>query len=119
VFLPNPGMGVRKGGSSIGPAGLSSGLSRTRYYVWTSHHEFLYYESFRFLEAILVGAVPCKIDGRAAWKQLGIPGIFPTVQALCDTVHSEGFSSMRNSAKAFYLSQSSLANHLERILEDV
>jgi hypothetical protein len=119
VFLPNAGMGVRKGGSAIGPLGLSSGLSRTRYYVWNSDHEFMYYESFRFLEAILVGAVPCKIDGRAAWGHLSIPGIFPSVQALCATIHSEGFSSMQNSAKEFYLSQGSLASHLERILEDV
>jgi hypothetical protein len=119
VFLPNAGIGVRKGGSAIGPSGLSSGLSRTRYYVWNSHHDFMYYESFRFLEAILVGAVPCKIDGRADWRELSIPGIYPSVQALCNTVHSEGFSSMQDSIKAFYLSQGTLANHLEKILEDV
>jgi hypothetical protein len=119
VFLSRPGSGLRKGEGSIGPSGLASALSRTRYYVWISHHEFMYYESFRFVEAILVGAVPCKIDERAEWNQLGIPGIFPSVGAFIDTVHNEGFSSMQAAARTFYLSQGNLAYNLEKVLEDV
>lgn len=116
VFLPNPGFGVREGKGTIGPSGMASVLSKTRYYVWRSHHEFAYYESFRFIEAILSGAVPCKIDSEDTWKQYGIPGVFPSVEALRDRIQSDGFSSMLESAKEFYLSQGRLADHLKQAL---
>jgi hypothetical protein len=119
VFLPDAGTGVRKGGSSIGPLGLTSVLSRSKFYVWNSHHEFAYYESFRFREAILAGAMPCKVDSTSTWEQLGIPGIFPSVEFLCDSIRNERFPSMQRSAREFYLSQGGLADHLQAVLENV
>lgn len=116
VFLPKPGFGVREGKGTIGPSGLASVLSKTKYYVWRSHHGFAYYESFRFVEAILSGAVPCKIDSEDIWKQPGIPGIFPSVEAFRDRIQGDGFSSMLESAKEFYLSRGRLADHLEQAL---
>lgn len=119
VFLPNPGTGMVRGTGKIGPSGLASVLSKTRYYIWRSHHEFMYYESFRFIEALLAGAVPCKIDNAHAWKELGIPWIFPSVQSLCGSVRSEGFASMQDSAREFYLSRGRLADHVKEVLGDV
>jgi hypothetical protein len=119
VFLPNAGTGVRRGGSSISPLGLASVLSRTKYYVWTSHHEFAYYESFRFIEAILAGAVPCKVDSTVTWEQHGIPGIFESIETLCDFIRSKRFSAVQRSAREYYLSQGRLADHLQAVLENV
>lgn len=116
LFLPKPGSGVKEGKGAISPSGLASVLSQTRYYVWRSHHEFAYYESFRFIDAILQGAVPCKIDGGNVWKRSGIPGIFPSVEALGDRIKGEGFSSMLESARKFYSSQGRLADRLEEAL---
>jgi hypothetical protein len=119
VFLPDAGTGVRRGGSSISPLGLASVLSRTRYYVWTSHHEFAYYESFRFIEAILAGAMPCKVDSTVTWEQHGIPGIFESIETLCDFIRSKRFSAVQRSAREYYLSQGRLADHLQAVLENV
>lgn len=118
VFLPTGGA-VREGRGTIGPSGLGSTLSHTRFYVWQSLHEFTYYESFRFREAVMAGAVPCKIDSEVVWKELGIPGIFRSVRELAETVRSEGFDSMWRSARDFYLSRGSLSDHLDEILNDV
>lgn len=118
VFLPKAGTGVRKGGSSISPSGLTSILSRTKFYVWNSHHEFVYYESFRFIDAILAGAMPCKVDDKAKREQFDIPGIFPTVETLCDSIQGMDFASMQRSAREFYLSQGKLADHLQSVLEN-
>jgi hypothetical protein len=116
VFLPGAGM-VREGHGTIGPSGLASVLSRTEYYVWNSYHEFAYYESFRFREAVLAGAVPCKIDAEAAsWERIGIPGVFPSVDAFRESIRSEGFVRMRESAREFYLSRGRLSDHLEKTL---
>lgn len=119
VFLPDRGRGVKEGQGTIGPLGLSALLSRTKYYIWNSLHEFEYYESFRFREAVLAGAVPCKIDDADVWRDLDVPGIFPSVGALLDDIHSEGFDSMWHSTKEYYLSQGTLADNLEEILRDV
>jgi hypothetical protein len=116
VFLPTAGAGVRKGKGMISPSSLANVLSKTRYYVWRSHHEFAYYESFRFIEAILAGAVPCKVDVGGTWKQPGIPNVFPSVQALRRCIESEGFPSMLGAAREFYLSRGRLADHLEEAL---
>lgn len=119
VFLPQPGFGVRKKGEAIGPSGMISMLSRTEYYVWISHHEFSYYESFRFIEAILAGAMPIKIDASFEWQETTIPGIFPSLETFVEAVYDEGFVSLRESAAEFYLSQGLLADRFEEVLESV
>ena len=119
VFLPNTGSGVRKGKGMIGPSGMESSLSRTQCYVWRSHHEFRYYESFRFREAILAGAVPCKIDAEIDWSGYEIPGIFHSLEEFADTLNNEGFEKIQASARDFYLSGGRLARHLEGVLQSV
>lgn len=119
VFLPDRGRGVKEGQGTIGPLGLSALLAKTEYYIWNSLHEFEYYESFRFREAVLAGAVPCKIDDSEVWRDSDVPGIFPSVGDLLDDIHSEGYAYMWRSAREYYLSQGTLADNLEEILEDV
>lgn len=117
VFLPQPGVVVREDKGMIGPAGLDALLQKTRYYVWKSLHDFAYYESFRFREAMMSGAMPCKIEEQAGrWKASGIPGIFPSVEALAVAIQDEGFETMCGAAKEFYLSHGVLADHLEEAL---
>jgi hypothetical protein len=119
VFLPPSGVGVRKENGMIDSDGLHTLLRKTRYYVWTSLHDFDYYESFRFREAILAGAMPCKIDSRTAWENTGIPGIFPSVEAFAEHANSGGFETLLNPAREFYLSRGLLTDKLEGILESV
>lgn len=119
VFLPPSGVGIRKENGMIDPDGLHALLCKTRYYVWRSLHDFDYYESFRFREAILAGAAPCKIDSRTGWVNSGIPGIFPSVEAFVEYANDEGFEALVNSAKDFYFSRGLLADHLEEVLESV
>jgi hypothetical protein len=99
--------------------GLHAVLKRSRYYVWETHHEFDYYESFKFLAAITAGAVPCKIDGRAKEIQGETPGIFASVRELSEHIQSRGFSTMRDTAQEFYLSSGRLADHVQEVLEGV
>lgn len=119
AFLPPEGLLVGEGNGMIGPEALDALLQKTRYYVWESLHEHAYYESFRFREAILAGAVPCKIDATAAlrtWGASAIPGVFPSVEALAETVREQGFEAMREAATNFYLSRGLLSEHLREAL---
>jgi hypothetical protein len=119
VFLPPSGVVIQKDNGMISPSGLHALLGRTRYYVWKSLHEFDYYESFRFREAVLAGAAPCKIDGSNFWEDSGIPGIFPSVSAFAEQATSGGYEPLLEQAKEFYLSQGLLADRLEEVLECV
>ena len=117
VFLPPEGILVSQERGMIGPSGLDALLQKTRFYVWQSLHDFAYYESFRFREAVLAGAVPCKIDATAgSWGADGIPGVFRSVESFVDTVRELGFEAMRESAKEFYLSQGLFSDHLKKVL---
>jgi hypothetical protein len=118
VFLPNFRL-VRKGEGMLSSSGLATVLSRTEYYVWISQHSFPYYESFRFREALLAGAVPCKIDSEHYNKYTGIPGTFASVESFCSAARNEDYWSMFCSARNFYLSRGSLAWHLEKVLQVV
>jgi hypothetical protein len=95
-------------------------LSKSSYYVWSSAHDLAYYESFRFIVAVRSGAVPCKIAHDGISQGLSdIPGVFPSVAALCLAVQEEGASSLYRLARDFYLSKGSLATHLEEALKRV
>ena len=119
VFLPPSGVLVRKENGMIGPEGLHALLRKTRYYVWKSLHEFDYYESFRFREALMAGAMPCKLDDTAVWESAGIPGVFPSVEAFVERANAEGFEALLGSAKDFYFSRGLLADGLEEVLDGV
>ena len=118
VFLPPSGVLIKKENGMIGTKGLYALLRKTRYYVWKSLHDFDYYESFRFREALLAGAMPCKLDDTTVWEGTGIPGIFPSVQAFAERADAEGFETLLGSAKEFYFSQGLLADGLEDVLAD-
>lgn len=119
VFMPPPGTIIRNEYGMIGPGGLHALLGKTRLYVWTSLHDFDYYESFRFRESILAGAVPCKVDAKTAWENTGIPGIFPSVEALVERANGAEFGPMQDAAREYFLSQDLLSDRLEEVLERV
>lgn len=96
--------------------GLSKVLSKTSYYLWASDYPFAYYESLRFVYALLAGAVPCKIDSCYLWENVEIPNIFPSVRSFQTKVQAEGYSSMYSSAREFYVPKGRLAEHLEKAL---
>ena len=100
----------------LSPTGLAAVLSNTSYYVWSSDDSFAHYESSRFIQALLAGAVPCKIDNSHSWDGFDIPGIFPSAQSFCAKVREEDYWSMYSSAREFYTSKGSLAEHLEKAL---
>lgn len=116
VFLPPSGVVIKRGNGTINGDGLDALLRRTRFYVWTSLHEFDYYESFRFRESLLAGAVPCKIDARADWGASGIPGIFPSAQDFVEHANAEGFEALLRDARDYYLSRGLLADGIEEAL---
>jgi len=115
-FLQHPSKQGKKGTGLLSPSGLAAVLSKTNYYVWSSDDSFAYYESFRFIQALQVGAVPCKIDGNHSWERADIPGIFPSVRSFCTRVQEEDHWSMYCSAREFYMSRGPLAEHLEKAL---
>jgi hypothetical protein len=104
----------------MSPSSLATVLSQSSYYVWSSAHDLAYYESFRFIVAVRSGAVPCKIAHDGTSEGLSdIPGVFPSVQALCFAVQEEGAPAQYRLARDFYLSKGSLATHLEEALQRV
>jgi hypothetical protein len=118
-FLQHSNQQGRRGTGLLSSSGISAVLSKTNYYVWSSDNSFPYYESFRFIRAVLAGAVPCKIDDGHSWEKTDIPGIFPSVRAFCAKVKEEGHWSMYCSFREFYLSKGLLAQHLEKALHFV
>jgi hypothetical protein len=110
AFLP-PLRPVRAGEGLLSPRDVSRILGASRLYVWRSHHRFPYYESFRFIDALLAGAVPCKIGDHPA--ELGnIPAIFEDVRELAGVARNDA-ASLYEEAKDFYLTAGRLSDHLE------
>lgn len=119
VFLPPRGVVIQQSRGMIAAEGLNKLLRKTRFYIWASLHEVNYYESFRFREAILAGAVPCKMDPRTGWESADVPGIFPSVDSLRESIENNGYETLCEEAKAFYLSQDLLSDGLREALERV
>jgi hypothetical protein len=113
VFLP-PLRPVRQDQARISPPAVRSVLSRTRHYVWCSHHQFPYFESFRFLDCLLAGAVPCKLEA-GELASSGIPGVYCSLEALCDQLTSGNQWSAYEEARSVYLSKGSLPDRLEAV----
>lgn len=100
----------------LAPADLTAVLSRTKYYVWSVHRSPGYYESTRFIQALLAGAAPCEISGNNSGERTHIPGVFPTVRSFCKRVREGDYWSMYSMVREHYISKGSLAEHLEKAL---
>ena len=61
VFLPEVSPIKEKGSPHLNQEHMERILSRTKYYVWCSHHDHFYMESLRFKTAWLTGCVPIKV----------------------------------------------------------
>lgn len=73
---------IRAGESVMSTGDVRAALRRSELYVWRSHHDFSYYESFRLIDAVLSGAAPCKIDPAGAALAAAVPGVYPDVAGL-------------------------------------
>jgi hypothetical protein len=100
----------------FGSQRLSAVLSKARFYLWGADRDATYYESFRFIDSLLAGAVPCKIDRDLASEELDIPGIYASVSAFQAEVQDAGYLGMYHRARDFYVSRGTLAEHLSGAL---
>jgi hypothetical protein len=95
---------------------LSAVLSKARYYLWGTDRDVTYYESFRFIDSVSAGTVPCKIDPDLAAEGLDIPGVYASVSAFEAEVREIGHLAMYRRARDFYVSQGRLGDHLSGAL---
>jgi len=103
-------------GPMLGGPQFSAVLSKSKYYLWGADRDVPYYESFCFIEPLLAGAVPCKIDPDLASQGPDIPGVYPSVGAFLTEVRHMGYRAMYRRARDFYVSRGRLADHLSEAL---
>lgn len=117
-FLFLPGLRpVRPSEGMLSPAALDRVLRSTNLYVWCSHHAFPYYESFRFLDAVTAGAVPCKID--IGSLDLGqFPNVFDSVESLAAHLAEQTEEGLFEASRQFALSNGLLTDRLAELLGD-
>jgi hypothetical protein len=118
LFLP-PNRPVRPGEGMLSPDDLRRVLEGTMLNVWRSHHEFPYYESFRFLDSVLCGSVPCKIGQISTPIPGEVPHVYPTAQALEDELANRSGAELFEECRAYALAHGTLADHLMELLRDV
>jgi hypothetical protein len=115
VFLPaltTPGAEGR-----LGSEQLHRVLHSSVIYVWCAHHPHRYYESFRFRDALLAGAIPCKIDPNQTERDA--PCIFGSVTELTQVLETRGVDALREDALTFYTSHGTFTDRVEGALRDV
>jgi len=100
----------------LGSEGLPAVLAKAKYYLWGADRDAGYYESFRFIEALLAGMVPCKIDPDLADEKPDVPGVYRCVQAFRAEVRDRGYLGMYRRARDFYVSRGRLEEHLSGAL---
>ena len=100
----------------LGSPQLSAVLAKTRFYLWGTDRDVPYYESFRYIEALVAGAVPCKIDPELAAGRPEIPGVYATASAFAAEERDLGYRAMYRRARDFYVSQGRLAENLSGAL---
>jgi hypothetical protein len=115
VFLPRFRRAKQRD-APLNPAELMAVLSRTKYYVWSAHRSSEYYDSARFIQALLAGAVPCEIGGGHSRENSNIPVLFSSVRSFCERVREEDYWSIYRMARECYISKGPLAEHLGRAL---
>ncbi len=118
LFLPSL-KPVRPGEGMLSPRALHRLLEKASCYVWRSHHTYPYYESFRFVDAILAGAVPCKIDDANEPTLASIPNIYSSVDGLLQALDRHGASSLFETSRAFYMDQGTLGDQLIEFFNNV
>ena len=101
---------------TLSNSGLSAVLSKARYLLWTSDRSVAYYESFRFIQALLAGAVPCKIVPDHLGEGLDIPGFSPSVLSCQTEMQDKGYGAMYRKASNFCATRGRLAQHLSEAL---
>jgi hypothetical protein len=100
----------------LGGQQLSAILSKARYYLWGAERDVAYYESFRFIDSLLAGTVPCKIDPDLSAAGFDVPGVYASVSAFGTEVRDIGYSGMYRRARDFYVSRGRLGEHLSGAL---
>jgi hypothetical protein len=100
----------------LGGTQLSAILSKARYYLWGAERDGMYYESFRFIVALLAGTVPCKIDPALTAAGFEVPGVYASVSAFDTEVRDMGYSEMYRRARDFYVLRGRLGEHLSGAL---
>jgi hypothetical protein len=100
----------------LGDQQLQAILSKARYYLWCTERHGRYYESFRFIVALLAGTVPCKIEPALTAVWLDVPGVYASVSAFDTEVRNLGYSEMYRRARDFYVSRGRLGEHLSGAL---
>jgi hypothetical protein len=116
VFLPEQGHGVRPGSGAISPMGMDLLLKKSRYYVWMAHHEFAYYESFRYREAVLNGAVPLKLEPTFYSEHASVPGVVPNKEELATLMKNGSYAQSYKASAAYYLDHRGLEEGLKEVL---
>jgi hypothetical protein len=100
----------------LGGPQLSAILSKARYYLWGAERDVAYYESFRFIDSLLAGTVPCQIDPYLTAAGFDVPGVYASVSAFDTEVRDTGYSGMYRRARNFYVSRGRLGEHLSGAL---
>jgi hypothetical protein len=106
VFLPRSKR-VRAGGGTLDPTAVEQLLRQSSIYVWESHHRHRYFESFRFVDGLVAGAAPAKLD-TVHPGSFEIPNVFASVAALAAETPQE----LHRTARDWYLAQPTLAEAL-------
>lgn len=115
VFLPRFRR-ARQRDVPLDPAELTAILSRTKYYVWSAPRSSKYYESARFIQALLAGAAPCEIGSSRSRERSNVPGVYPSVRSFCEKMQEDDYWSMYCSGREFFMSKGPLTEHLEEAL---
>lgn len=116
IFLSDQGRGIRPGSGAISPMGMDLILKKSRYYVWMAHHNFAYYESFRFREAVLNGAVPLKLDREFYSEHCTVPGVVYSREELADTMVEGSYEQAYEASRAYYLDRKGFEDELREVL---
>ncbi len=117
LFLPQL-RPVRPSEGMLSPAVLQRVMEGVNLYVWCSHHTLPYYESFRFLDAVICGAVPCKIDSGTSVDLQDLPNVYDSVENLALAVEANSPKGLFEISREYALSNGVLTDRLAELLTD-
>jgi len=117
VFMPALRPYSHAGNSNFSPNAMRRILSKTAFYIWTSHHEYPYHEGLRSLHALECGAVPVKICPLHKKALAAIPWVYESVEEFMDEVDESGIDRLYARALEFVMEQGTLGHHLAAALD--